>query len=153
MQPAGRPRVPSRTTHVQRASASSIIKIWIVLAASVLQHLPLSRHTSPLPPNAFPLPKHIPTHTTPPADCHPFAFITAAKQKHRRSAAASGLASATWNMTCRLPSDLAPPLSPTQTQNTNFVLVGPAQPRTSPRISLFRVCGTGTAFRGLCPVA
>jgi len=96
-----------QTTHVQRASASSIIKIWIVLAASVHQHLPLSRHTSPLPPNAFPLPKHILIHTTPPADCHPFAFITAAKQKHRHSAAPSGLASATWNMTCRLPSDLA----------------------------------------------
>ena len=34
------------------------------------------------------------------------------------------------------------PLSPIQTQISNFVLVGPAQPRTSPRISVFRVCGT-----------
>jgi hypothetical protein len=31
------------------------------------------------------------------------------------------------------------PLSPTQTQNPNFVLVGPAQPGTSPRI-----CGTAS---------
>lgn len=48
----------------RHASASSIIKIWIVLTASVTQHLPLSRHTSPLPPNVFSPPKHIPTHNS-----------------------------------------------------------------------------------------
>lgn len=50
----------SKHTCRQHASASSIIKIWIVLTTSVNQHLPLPRHTSPLPPNAFSPPKHIP---------------------------------------------------------------------------------------------
>jgi len=57
--------VPSRTgnKHVQHhASASSIIKIWIMLTIFVPEHLPLSRHTNPLPINAFSLPKHIPIH-------------------------------------------------------------------------------------------
>lgn len=73
----------AKPTHVQHASASSTIKIWIVLAAFGHHLLPPSRHTSPLPPNAFSPPKHIPTHTLPrlllqkPAI---YAHVAAAKQ-------------------------------------------------------------------------
>ena len=65
---------------MQPASASSIIKIWIVLAVSVHRHLPLSRHTSPLPPNAFSLPKHIPT---PDSSCKSLQSIRTPQQPNK----------------------------------------------------------------------
>jgi hypothetical protein len=92
------------------ASASSIIKIWIMLTIFVPHHLPLSRHTNPLPINAFSLPKHIPIHN-PLLQKHAiYTHTAAAKQNNCHTAVPSGLASATRNMTCpgcRLPSDLA----------------------------------------------
>ena len=121
----------AKAAHVQPAPASSsTTKIWIVLAASVIQHLPLSRHTSPLPPNASPPPKHIPTHTL--LSCKSLqSTVLTYRSSQTKHCCAQGLASATPNVTCYPPSDLPspPPLcSPIKTQIQTLFLSEPVQP-------------------------
>ena len=134
-------RVCAKATHVQHASASSsIIKIWIVLAASVHQHLPLSYHTSPLPPNAFSLPKHIPTL---PLLLRSLQSIHTLQQPNKTLlCTAAGVSDSTYDVSPALRHFAF--LSPIETQTQTLSLS-----RTSSWIEFLRVCGTGCSFSGL----
>ena len=107
------------------------------LAAFVHHHLPLSRHTSPLPPNAFSPPKHIPTHNS---SCKSLQSTHASRQPNKPLLCpAAGVSDSKYDVSPAVrPFKSSASLSPIKTQTQSLFPSDPAHPRlwvfTSPSL-------------------